>query len=519
MSSVSASPSVEAHAKYNRTQQLQILNNSCASSASVEPFIVGKITHDHTEPFDYLEFCKRGASILLMTSGVTLHSIAVRAALDTLAQRPILLWQYGADKSFNYIIEEEHEALVSGCDGILFSSTDLVESPPPTGNKREHGRQRSSSSRSGDAISGSNSDASETAIDPVALISHCRVLRLAIYVYLDSPEHLEAVVALKPDVLVTCGSKEKDLTQEISVLGSALPFYLHLNCLDEQEELNGNTTHSADYIIDTTDTKRFGSGTITCDATRLRIPHKKSPWDSVPLVKVCGIKTLEAAQVAVDSGADMVGMILVPNRSRTVDLYEAKKISDYVHACRRRPQKNAFGSIGLDQHESQFEVTSKITRARTQSRPLVVGVFQNQPLDVILTLQQELNLDMVQLHGSEPLEMCRLIPVPVIKRFTPGTVGFENCTVPGYHTLSLLDGEVGGEGRLVDWSAIKTQVALGARFILAGGLNASNVASALHTKGVYGVDVSGGVETNGQKDLGKIQQFVENARKAGLGSD
>lgn len=449
--------------------------------------------------------------MLVMTSGVTIHSIAVRAAIDTLATRPILLWQYGADKTLNYIIEEEHEALVSGCDGIIFSSSDLVESGSRTGGK-DTGRNMSPSSNAG-------SEVSEGMADPAGLFAQCRALRLSVYVHVESADHIDAVTSLKPDFIVTMGSNDKQVTQQVSVFGPEISFYLHLNCIHDSRDnqSHGHTGPTADPFARSADSSRYGVGVVTCDASLLPDIATPSVWDNVPLVKVCGIRSLEAAQTAVDSGADMIGMILVPNRSRTVDLYEAKRISDYVHACRRRPQKNPFGGVLSESGESQFEVTSRITRARTQSRPLVVGVFQNQPLDVILTLQQELNLDMVQLHGQEPLEMCRLIPVPVIKRFTPGTVGFENCTVPGYHYLSLIDGEIGGEGRLVDWTAIQAQVALGARFILAGGLNASNVTAALQTVGVYGVDVSGGVETNGVKDMAKIQQFVQTARKAGLG--
>lgn len=203
-----------------------------------------------------------------------------------------------------------------------------------------------------------------------------------------------------------------------------------------------------------------------------------------PLVKVCGIKTVEAAKVALENGADMIGMILVPGRVRTVDIQTAGEISSFVQS---------------------FSSKSK--------RPLIVGVFRNQPLDTVLDLQQRLSLDIVQLHGDEPLDWCRSIPVPVIKRFTPGTDRFEECLIPGYFEYALLDSELGGEGKMVDQSQIEGAISQGARFILAGGLTPENVGELVKSKGILGVDVSGGVETGGVKDLVKIKNFVLNARQ------
>jgi phosphoribosylanthranilate isomerase len=231
-----------------------------------------------------------------------------------------------------------------------------------------------------------------------------------------------------------------------------------------------------------------------------------------PLVKICGIKSVEAAKEALDSGADMIGMIMVPNRSRTVNLETAKQISNLIHEYRRDLEQRQGNEVS--EGEFSFQSCSERIRRETRCRPKVVGVFQNQPLSAILELQQQINLDVVQLHGSEPLEWCEEIPVPVIKRFTPGTETFSQCATPHLHSMCLLDGEIGGEGKLVDISSINEQANAGARFILAGGLTPDNVKQVLsNAEGVYGVDVSGGVETDGVKDLQKIRQFVTNAKQ------
>ncbi|KAG5360458.1 N-(5'-phosphoribosyl)anthranilate isomerase [Yarrowia sp. B02] len=214
---------------------------------------------------------------------------------------------------------------------------------------------------------------------------------------------------------------------------------------------------------------------------------KKSTEEASPIVKICGLRTLEAAVTAMESGADMLGMILVPGRARTVNFDVAREIAAAVRS-------------------------GKYRNTHSGKRPLLVGVFRNQPLPYILSCVADLNLDMVQLHGDEPLDWCRQIPVSVIKRVSPGKRDFRQSLVAGYQSYSLLDSEVGGEGQLVDWSAAETWYDNHVRFLLAGGLTPENVAQAVQVKGVVGVDVSGGVETDGEKDLDKIRRFVKNAR-------
>ncbi|KAJ8100677.1 isomerase-domain-containing protein [Lipomyces tetrasporus] len=221
---------------------------------------------------------------------------------------------------------------------------------------------------------------------------------------------------------------------------------------------------------------------------------------STPIVKICGTRTVEAAQCAISSGADLIGMILVPNLKRTVSADQAKAISRAVHEFRDSRPLHDFPLT--DDRNVWFAGHIEQIRRRA---PLVVGVFRNQSLEEILRLQREYELDIVQLHGSEPLSWTHEIPVPVIKKFA---VEEDDLMRPGLHAVPLLDGGAGGEGHMISWEGLPESGA----FILAGGLTADNVALAVRVPNLHGVDVSSGVETDGEQDLDKIKLFIKNAK-------
>lgn len=238
--------------------------------------------------------------------------------------------------------------------------------------------------------------------------------------------------------------------------------------------------------------------------------HIKSlPFEKIPpVVKICGLKTVEAAAEAINAGANMLGMIMVPGRSRSVSPEAAIEISKLVKAARAKKPSSEL--IKPNREMSVFDSNSLRIRSPNQG-PFIVGVFRNQSLEDVLKMQEQFELDYVQLHGDEPIEWAKQIPVPVIKRFTPGTPEFDQCLSTGAHAISLIDSPLGGEGKMVDRTILDGFAKKGARFIIAGGLNPENVSSVNTTQGVIGVDVSGGVETNGEKDFSKIRAFVKNA--------
>lgn len=412
-----------------------------------QALVFGYIDSSKTEAHDFFQLANRGADVVLMDSGVVLQNLAIRSAINRMAKRPLLLWMKNEeDTTMNYILGESVEAGISGADGIIFKSSELQDLNNLSG-----------------------------------MIEECHSYGMSAIVQACNEEDVKQIRFLKslPDAVMT--------TDQV---------------LFELDILHVKLKQAENYC------GKVEEPTLFTQVDHL--PRDDRNEEFAPLVKVCGIKTVEAAKVACEYGADMVGMIMVPGRSRTVDLNTAREISSFVRHYSREAHHERPHNIGA---MSIAEANSHILRAKAQKRPMIVGVFRNQPLQDILSIQRNLQLDVVQLHGSEPLPWCRMIPCPVLRRFTPQTPEFDTCSVPGYHYACLLDSELGGEGKLVDWNSIKNQVALGARFILAGGLNSNNVQEALRTPGVYGVDVSGGVETNGEKDLKLIKEFVKLARQ------
>lgn len=238
------------------------------------------------------------------------------------------------------------------------------------------------------------------------------------------------------------------------------------------------------------------------------------PRDAEPdvLVKICGTRTVEAAKIAVESGADMVGLILVEGAKRSVDVRTQKAISAVVHSTPKggvAPVEEAK-LPGLPPSATDWFQHSRSNLISHPTRALLVGVFMNQPLGFVLSKTRDLDLDIVQLHGDEPIDWARLIPVPVIRRFVPGQ---EGIVKRGYHAIVLLDPGA-GSGQRLDVDRVRDVLKAGVPVILAGGLDYKNVAEVvgLRAEGLLGVDVSSGVETDGRQDLMKIRKFVYQAK-------
>jgi len=236
-----------------------------------------------------------------------------------------------------------------------------------------------------------------------------------------------------------------------------------------------------------------------------------------PLVKICGTRSAEAAKVAIESGADLVGIILVEGRKRCVSDSVALQISRVIHETSKHDQEAYTHAPSHETSATNYFEHAASHKLSNRKRVMLVGVFQNQPLEYILQQQKKLDLDVVQLHGSEPIEWATTIPVPVIRAFHPGDAGL---STRGYHALPLLDSGVGGTGERLNASHVKDVLERdgGLRVMLAGGLNADNVEGVVDGLGnlsnrVAIVDVSSGVETNGEQDLAKIKDFVAAAKR------
>ncbi|KAG2177992.1 hypothetical protein INT43_003245 [Umbelopsis isabellina] len=256
------------------------------------------------------------------------------------------------------------------------------------------------------------------------------------------------------------------------------------------------------------------------------LPKQPTETEKSTLVKICGVKTVEAALAAAEAGADFIGMIFAKSK-RQVSIEDAKKI---ITAVREK-----YSSVQEVQNDNEplprdwFTAHARLIE-KTAKKPLFVGVFLNQPIGYMSQVASTLNLDLIQLHGTESPDISRYLPVPTIKAFHIDSESFSPMQIPtisqpGYNALALLDAKVphlgaesqGGQGVTFDWSIARQVVEQGHAsnnlpILLAGGLTPENVTEAVVAVRPWAVDVSSGVETDGTKDLEKIKAFVANAK-------
>ena len=194
------------------------------------------------------------------------------------------------------------------------------------------------------------------------------------------------------------------------------------------------------------------------------------------LVKICGVRTAEEALAAEAYGADWIGFIMAPSRRRVTPA-KARMI------CRR------------------------LTRAQR------VGVFVDAPLTLVREMAEYCGFDRVQLHGQETAAYCEALGLPYVKSLLMSRPLPAASELAAYKNGCFLVDSGSGSGEQFDWKQCeKLPAPVRRNMLLAGGLDADNVAQAIQLIDPLGVDVSSGVETNGVKDLQKIAAFIRNAR-------
>lgn len=201
-------------------------------------------------------------------------------------------------------------------------------------------------------------------------------------------------------------------------------------------------------------------------------------------VKICGLRTAEAAAHAAHRGADAVGVVMAPGSPRDATADQARAV--IAAARENRP--------GID----------------------AVLVVRTMPASLAASLARELGFDVLQLHGAYGREdfaeaaaihprIWRAASLAKHPALTSGDFGEERL---------LVDSATAGSGEPWDLDLI-SRASLGREWILAGGLSPATVAEAIATARPAGVDVSSGVEAApGEKSLELISQFIEAAREA-----
>ena len=188
---------------------------------------------------------------------------------------------------------------------------------------------------------------------------------------------------------------------------------------------------------------------------------------------------------------------------------------DYVNEA-----KPDFCGFIIDVPKSHRNVTVEQVRLLRKSlcpEIQAVGVFVDAPQELIAGLVLDGTLDLVQLHGQEDevyiAELRKQISVPIIKAFSVQTSEDVRRAEESSADCILLDHGSGGTGASFDWSLL---TGLTRPYVLAGGLTPENLPGAIKRLHPWTVDLSSGVETDGEKDRSKILAAVQAVRNMDL---
>ena len=189
-------------------------------------------------------------------------------------------------------------------------------------------------------------------------------------------------------------------------------------------------------------------------------------------VKICGLSTKEAVKTAVSAGADYIGFVFAPSK-RQVTVEQAAELAKFI--------------------------PSHIQK---------VGVFVSPSRAELLEAIDKVGLDFVQVHGQVVDKLFENLPCGSIQAVQVDGNGHVPNSQADY---LLFDAPVAGSGQTFDWGRLDT-TKLAQPFFIAGGLNEDNVARAIQHFSPFAVDVSSGVETDGQKDHEKIRRLIERVK-------
>ena len=248
-------------------------------------------------------------------------------------------------------------------------------------------------------------------------------------------------------------------------------------------------------------------GVALMGETFMRSPNKVEklaylygPTYYTPKVKMCGISKVETIPAVVEAKPDYMGLVFAPSK-RQVTVDQAKILVEELH----RGYAKKYGSD--TEHDKNDTIKT-------------VGVFVNETVDNLVTIANEANLDAVQLHGDEDETFIQSLKertnVEVWKAIQIRTAADTEKWIDSSADMLLFDAyhkdERGGTGEVFDWSSLD---AFERPFMLAGGIDSTNVARAIRTVRPYGIDISSGIETNGVKDDEKITAFTKIVKSIG----
>ena len=245
-------------------------------------------------------------------------------------------------------------------------------------------------------------------------------------------------------------------------------------------------------------------GVALMGETFMRSPNKVEklaylygPTYYTPKVKMCGISKVETIPAVVEAKPDYMGLVFAPSK-RQVTVDQAKTLVEELHKQYTKRYNNGAEQSNNDEIKT-------------------VGVFVNETLDNLVSIATEANLDVVQLHGDEDEAFIQSLKertnVEVWKAVQIRSAADAEAWIDSSADMLLFDAyhkdERGGMGEVFDWSCLDE---FERPFMLAGGIDSTNVARAIRTVRPYGIDISSGIETEGVKDDEKIKAFTNIVR-------
>lgn len=245
-------------------------------------------------------------------------------------------------------------------------------------------------------------------------------------------------------------------------------------------------------------------GVALMGETFMRSPNKVEklaylygPTYYTPKVKMCGISKVETIPAVVEAKPDYMGLVFASSK-RQVTVDQAKTLVEELHKQYTKRYNNGAEQSNDDEIKT-------------------VGVFVNETLDNLVSIATEANLDVVQLHGDEDEAFIQSLKgrtnVEIWKAVQIRSSTDAEAWIDSSADMLLFDAyhkdERGGTGEVFDWSCLDEFERL---FMLAGGIDSTNVARAIRTVRPYGIDISSGIETDGVKDDEKIKAFTNIVR-------
>ena len=274
-------------------------------------------------------------------------------------------------------------------------------------------------------------------------------------------------------------------------------------------------------------------GVALMGETFMRSPNKVEklaylygPTYYTPKIKMCGISKVETIPAIVEAKPDYMGLVFAPSK-RQVTVEQAKTLVAELHKQYEKTYGEVTAPMNTDTAQDSQDIqdiqnSQEFVQGNSNFEKIkTVGVFVNETVENLLKIADEVKLDVIQLHGDENETFIQSLKectnVEVWKAVQVRSAADAEKWIDSSADMLLFDAyhkdERGGTGEVFDWSSLDE---FERPFMLAGGMDSTNVARAIRTVRPYGIDISSGIETKGVKDDEKIKTFTNIVRTIAL---